>query len=391
MAETVAVKPEIIRWAIARSGVPPEDLAQVFPKLDDWQSGERRPTFKQLETFAQKTMTPLGYFFLDAPPEEKLPIPDYRTVGDRPVTRPSPNLLDTVQVMLRRQAWMRDQLIELGHGELDFIGSAKQAHNVVSVAARIRERLGLDADWSEAQATWEDALRTLRAAAERIGILVSTSSVVGLNNHRPLEPDEFRGFVLCDAYAPLIFVNGADAKSAQMFTLAHELAHVWLGRDALFNLVMTMPHRDEIERFCNQVAAEFLIPQHKLPQQWKEARGTEKPFHTIARIYKASPLVAARRALDLGLITKAEFFHFYQQDQAEWQRRKAAEKKKPGGPNFYDVQDVRLGKRFAYAVVRAAREGRLLYRDAYQLTDLRGDTFDRYADRLIQRVKDERR
>lgn len=391
MAETVAVKPEIIRWAVARSGVPPEDLAQAFPKLDDWQSGERLPTFKQLETFAHKTMTPLGYFFLDAPPEEKLPIPDYRTVSDRPVGRPSPNLLETLQVMLRRQAWMRDQLIEQGQSELDYVGSARQSQNVVSVAARIKERLGLNADWSETQATWEDALRTLRAAAERIGILVASSSVVGLNNHRPLDPDEFRGFVLCDRYAPLIFVNGADAKSAQMFTLAHELAHVWLGRDALFNLVMMMPHRDQAERFCNQVAAEFLVPEHKLPQRWKEARGTDKPFHTIARAFKVSPLVVARRALDLGLISRAEFFRFYQQDQADWQRRKADERKKAGGPNFYAVQDVRLGKRFAYEVVRAAREGRMLYRDAYQLTDLRGDTFDRYADRLIQRVKDERR
>jgi hypothetical protein len=149
MAETISVKPEIIRWAVARSGVPPEDLEQAFPKLDDWQSGERLPTFKQLETLAHKTMTPLGYFFLDTPPEEKLPIPDYRTVSDRPVGRPSPNLLETVQAMLRRQAWMRDQLIEQGQDELDSVASAGQSHNVVSVAVRIRERLGLDADWTD--------------------------------------------------------------------------------------------------------------------------------------------------------------------------------------------------------------------------------------------------
>lgn len=336
-------------------------------------------------------MTPLGYFFLDVPPEEKLPIPDYRTVSDRPVGRPSPNLLETIQVILRRQAWMRDQLIEQGQRELDYVGSIKQSQNVVSVAARIKARLGLTSDWSERQATWEDALRTLRATAERIGILVAANSVVGLNSHRPLDPDEFRGFVLCDPYAPLVFINSADSKSAQMFTLVHELAHIWLGRDALFNLVMTMPHRESSERFCNQVAAESLVPEHALPQRWKETRDREKPFHALARVYKVSPLVVARRALDLGLISRAEFFHFYRQDQADRQRRKTEEKKKAGGPNFYLVQDARLGKRFAYEVVRATREGRLLHRDAYQLTDLRGETFDRYADRLIQRVKDERR
>ena len=120
---------------------------------------------------------------------------------------------------------------------------------------------------------------------------------------------------------------------------------------------------------------------------------TAAPFKTIARIFKVSPVVAARRALDLGLITKAQFFAFYEQDQNEWLRRKAEEKKKPkaGGPGFYDTQDTRLGKRFAYAIVCAAREGRLPYQDAYRLTDLKGETFNKYASRLVQRMKDERR
>jgi Zn-dependent peptidase ImmA (M78 family) len=196
---------------------------------------------------------------------------------------------------------------------------------------------------------------------------------------------------LCDAYAPLIFVNGADSKSAQIFTLSHELAHIWVGQDALVNLIRTMPHDDETEQFCNQTAAEFLIPAHKLKERWTDAKATESPFQTIGRWYKVSPVVAARRALDLRLINKAQFFQFYERDQEEWRRRKAEEKKhRKGGPNFYDVQDVRLGRRFAYAVVRAAREGRLLFRDAYELTDLKGETFNRYAERLIQRMKDER-
>lgn len=392
MPDPVFVKPELIRWAIERSRLSSEHLSEKFPALDKWRSGERQPTIKQLESFAHKTMTPLGYLFLDAPPVEDLPIPDYRTVGDEPIDRPSPNLIETVQAMQRRQAWMRDYLIEQGHDELEFVGSAKQTRNVVSLAARIRETLGLNTDWAEIHATWEEALRTFRASAERIGILLATSGVVGLNTHRPLDPQEFRGFVLCDAYAPLVFVNGADSKSAQMFTLAHEVAHLWVGRDGLFNLIQTMPHSDETERFCNQVAAEFLIPGHKLAQRWDEAQATGKPFHTIGRWYKVSPLVAARRALDLRLIHRAEFFQFYEQDQAEWRRRKAEEqKKKRGGPSFYAAQDLRLGKRFAYAVARAAREGRLLYRDAYQLTDLKGETFNRYADLLLQRMRDERR
>ena len=102
-------------------------------------------------------MTPLGYLFLDEPPEEQLGIPDFRTKDDAPVSRPSPNLLETIQVMKRRQAWMRDYLIEAGQEPLDFIGSGVQTRNVVSLAVRIREKLGLEPDWAEVLPTWEDA------------------------------------------------------------------------------------------------------------------------------------------------------------------------------------------------------------------------------------------
>jgi Zn-dependent peptidase ImmA (M78 family) len=245
--------------------------------------------------------------------------------------------------------------------------------------------LALPEDWASRHSTWEDALIALRDAAEDMGILVAISGVVGLNNYRHLDPQEFRGFVLCDAYAPLIFVNGADAKSAQMFTMAHELAHLWLGYDALFNLINMQPYDDEREIYCNQLAAEFLIPGKIFTASWPEVRDDENPYQTLARRFKVSPLVVARRALDLEMISKTKFFIFYNQYQAEWQQQKL-HKKKSGG-NFYTTQNVRLGHRFAYAVVCATREGRLSYRDAYQLTDLRGDTFDEYAKRLIERMR----
>jgi Zn-dependent peptidase ImmA (M78 family) len=387
---TVTVKPELIRWAIDRSGLPADHLLQKFPKLDEWKTGEQRPTFRQLESFASTTMTPFGFFFLDNPPDERLPIPDFRTVGNTPIGRPSPNLIETIHTMQRRQAWVRDLMIEEGHGQLDFVGSGKHISNFRSLAQRIRQELDLDADWAEPLGSWENALRTLRNAIERIGILVFTNSVVGLNTHRGLDPEEFRGFVLCDSYAPVIFVNSADSKSAQMFTLAHELAHVCIGSDGLFNLVNMMPSNEEAERFCNRVAAEFLIPGYKVTERWDAAKATSQPFHTVARWFKVSPVVAARRALDLGLITKPMFFEFYEQDKEDWRRRKAEQRKKKSGGDFYRTQDVRLGRRFASALVRAAREGRILYRDAYRLTDLKGETFSRYSAIVLQRIKDER-
>ena len=387
---TVAVKPELLRWAIDRSGLPTDVLLAKFPKLDEWKTGERQPTFRQLEQFARTTMTPFGTLFLDAPPKEELPVPDFRTKNEHPLKRYSPNLLETIQTMQQRQAWLREWMIEEGSQPLDFVASANTAINFKSLAQSIRHRLDLDPDWAERLGSWEDALQTLRKAIERIGIVVFSNGVVGLNNHRPLDPEEFRGFVLCDPLAPVVFLNDADTKSARIFTLAHELVHVWLGQDGVFNLEKMMSATQEVERYCNRVAAEFLIPAYKLMERWSEAKATGKPFHTIARWFKVSPVVAARRALDLNLITKAEFFQFYEQDRADWLARKAEDRKKSSGGNFYATQNVRLGRRFSSEVVRAAREGRILYQDAFRLTGMKGETFHAYADIVLKRVRDER-
>lgn len=390
MAETIAIKPEIIRWAVKRSQLAMDDLVQAFPKLGDWETGDGEPTLRQLEKLAKKTMTPLGYFFLDTPPVEKLPIPDFRTIGDRKIGPPSPNLMETVQTMERRQGWMREYVIEEGQDPLSFVGSVKITASALPVAARIRNTLGLSPDWAESHSSWEQALNTLRGRAEQVGILVARTGVVGLNNKRLLDPQEFQGFVLCDDYAPLIFVNAADFKAAQMFTLAHELVHIWVGRGGLFHMPRTMPHDDETEKFCNRVAAELLVPSHTLLDRWPGVKHSDEPFQDLARAFKVSAVVAARRALDLKLITKKAFFAFYDEDHQQWKNRRARQKaEKKGGGDFYRNQDAKLGKRFAYAIVRAAREGRLLYREAYRLTGLKGATFSRYADRVLARMRNE--
>lgn len=380
MAEqSINVNPELIRWAIERSGRSLETLVRYLPRIGRWESGEAQPTLKQLEKLARKTWTPLGYFFLAEPPEEKLPVPDFRTARDEPVRRPSPNLIDTLHTMQRRQAWMRDYLVEMGHERLSFIGSAKISENIESVAKNIRRELGMSEGWAGRISTWTDALRVLREAAEGAGVLVVINGVVGNDNHRKLDPAEFRGFVLADDYAPLVFINGSDARSAQMFTLAHELAHLWIGEGGIFDLPDMQASGDRREVFCNRVAAEFLVPAAELKRFWPNANREAEPFQAIAKEFKVSPIVAARRALDLGLIDQPRFFEFYQAYQTD-ERRKAAKAK--GGGDFYNNQNVRLGKRFARAVMLAAKEGRLLYREAYSLTGLQGATFDKYAKEL---------
>lgn len=376
MSERVQIKPELFQWAQERSGIGLGDLCEKFPKYPQWLSGEAEPTMRQLEKFAAQTYTPFGYFFLAAPPEERLPIPDFRTVKDRRVSRPSPHLLDTIYAALLRQEWMRGFLVEQGEPALAFVGSRTMRDSPEAVASDIRRTLGLEPHWSRGLATWEEALRNLIQVIEGVGVLVMINGVVENNTHRPLDVEEFRGFALSDSHAPVIFINGTDAKAAQMFTLVHELAHLWLGQSGISDFKELLPSENAVEIFCNKVAAEFLVPANEMRAAWRDERGGEKAFERLARLFKVSPVVAARRLLDLELISRARYFAFYK----EYTKAAAQRKERPaGGGNFYLTLGSRLGKRFPAAVYSAAKEGRLQYRDAYQLTGLSGASYDRFG------------
>ena len=376
MAFRVDVKPELLRWARERARLRIEDLLQRFPKLPEWEAGEAKPTFRQLEAFADAATVPFGYLFLPDPPDEPLPVPDFRTLGDKPVRRPSPNLLDTIFDMQRRQAWLREERIEEGQSPLSFVGSATPDAVPARIASAMRRVLGLAGGWADLHGTWSDALRALRDRAELAGIVVVINGVVGNNTRRKLDPEEFRGFVLPDPHAPFVFVNGSDGKAAQMFTLAHELAHLWIGEAGVFDLRDMQPAPDPRERFCNAAAAEFLVPEDDLFRAWGEVSETRQPFGALARRFKVSELVAARRALDARLIGRDAFLLFYRAYQDD-ERRRAA--RQTSGGNFYATQNSRIGRTFAEAVVRAVDEGRLLYTEAFELTGLHGATFDRYV------------
>lgn len=378
----ITLQSNLLSWARERAGLEEKVLARKMGvKLESvvaWEeSGRLRLT--QIEKLAHVTHTPVGYLYLDTPPEEKLPIPDFRTVGDAQIRRPSPDLLETVETMQRRQAWMRDYLIGEGQDARQFIGRYGMDTPAGQIAADMRTALGLTQGWAENVSTWTEALTQLRHRIEEIGVLIVVNGVVGNNTRRKLSPAEFRGFAICDAYAPLIFINGTDAKSAQMFTLVHELAHLWLGEDGVSNLADFQPGTANIERHCNAVAAEFLIPGAELRASWAQAQTHPEPFKHLARRFKVSPIVAARRVLDLGLVAREEFFSFYRVYNAE-ERRIASER--DGGGNFWNTQGVRIGQRFGAAIVRATKEGKLLYRDAYRLTGLSGSTFDSFVEKL---------
>ncbi len=379
--ERINIQPKLFLWALERCGKTEDAMESKFPKIADWLSGKVYPTLKQLEKFAAATYTPLGYFFLKEPPEDKLPIPDFRTVKGQP-ERPSPNLLDTIQTMQSRRDWMREFLLEEGQLPLSFIKSVTLRTNPVKVAMAMRNILSLPDGWANKVSTWKEALRLLRKAIEDSGVMIVINGVVGNNTHRPLDVAEFRGFALVDEYAPLLFVNGRDSKSAQMFTVVHELSHLWIGYEGVSNFNKLQPVETKVEKFCNHVAAEFLVPS----SEFKKALGENQSesdhdlFHILARRFKVSPLVIARRALDIKHISKNRFFDFYNNHVKDSERdREIRKAKKEKEGDFWKTQGVRIGELFGSAVVQATLEGRLLYRDAYRLTGLKGETFDSYA------------
>ena len=375
----VNVSKDVLLWALERSDKTPTNLQAKFPKIMQWLSGEIHPTVKQLETFAKTTLTPFGFFFLSKPPVEELPIPHFRTINDDRTKKPSANLLETINIIQRRQFWLREHLLEEGQNPFSFVNSVQTQDNSEDIANYIRETLGLPKKWAASCNSWENALVYLRDVIERVGIFTVINGIVGNDTHRKLDYKEFRGFVLVDEYAPFIFINGSDYKAAQMFTIAHELGHIFLGSSAAFDLRNLQPANDPIEIKCNQIAAEFLIPSDELSEQWKTVKNTQEPFQRIARRFKVSVLVAARRALDSRLIDKNQFFDFYNKYKVDERRKKS---EKPKGGHFYNNQNNRVGRRFGLMVARAAKEGKLLYSDAFQLTGIYGKTFDKYISML---------
>jgi hypothetical protein len=363
----VAVEPNILEWALSRAGMDVASLPEKKSRrVAKWLAQEEQPTLKQLESFAATTMAPLGYFFLKEPPREQLPVPDFRTVRDTGLRQPSPNLLDTIYMMQRRQAWLREDRIEQGIPPLPFIRSTTPLADPAVVGQSIRRALKLVAGWSDVLGTWTDALSSFRDRIEELGVVVVFNGIVGNNTHRKLDPDEFRGFVLVDEYAPLIFVNGrADV---------HARTRVGSSLDrSRGSIRSSSPRTRQLE------GRNILQPRSRrgfdsgcrnggCVGRWGAAIPTTRTQVQGERDRRCA--ASARSRLDRA---RGVLFQFYE-TYFNAERRKPKSK----GGDFYATQRNRIGRVFGEAVGRAAQSGRLLYRDAFALTGLTPATFDKY-------------
>lgn len=227
------INPDVVYWARHRSQLSLSGLAEKLnisqQKLEDWEQGNASPAFNQAKNIAKKTHIPFGYLFLQMPPEVGMDLPDLRTIGSQSLAAPSPELLELVTTMRERVDWYADHLRDQGVDKNPIVGRFNLETPVDEIVADIRITLGVSLN---PQRCGEDEyFRLLVKRIEAAGILVMKQRTI--RNYRPLSIDEFRGFAIDDPVAPLIFINTADIKSASLFTLIHELAHIWLGQGGI--------------------------------------------------------------------------------------------------------------------------------------------------------------
>ena len=378
------ITPELLRWAVERSRLSIDTIAKkahIKPEqLILWEEGNAWPKFNQARNLAKALHVPFGYLFLSSPPEEKPALPDLRTVRDDYPSF-SPDFLELLSAVLIKQQWYKEYLQEELTEPLGCIGRFNLNAKVEHVAEDIAKTLAIDKKFRQQATSWDDFLRKAIHQAEDIGILVLRSGIVGNQTRRKLSVQEFRGFAICDDLAPLIFLNGCDAKAAQIFTLAHELAHLWIGESGISNSDIGKPtpnHKQQIESFCNSVAAELLVPKTQFLNDWQQNIPIQENLNTLVRRYRVSSVVILRRAYDLKKITTDNFFTYYKH---EISKHKPKAKSKSGG-NFYATLMARNSLPLTHTVVSAAFEGRLLYRDAARFLDVKVKTLDNIAYKL---------
>jgi len=380
VANTVQVSSNILNWVSTAVSLNDSNRAT----LELWRSGEKQPTFNQLEDFSNKTRIPLGYFFLNSPPIESLKILEFRTVDSLSLQNPSRDLIDTVRQMENVQEWMREYIIASQGEKISFIGSLDINGDVLMLAATVRKTLSLSMNWFEGSRTTEEAFKVIRQAISEIGVIVMLSGIVGSNTHRPLSLDEFRAFTLIDEYAPLIFINSTDSRGGMLFSLLHEFTHIGIGMSSLFNANLedsTFINSHEV--VCNAVTAEILVPISVFREKWQSTCSEiNEKIQSIASYFKCSQSVIARRALDCRYITSAEYRLLVSQARQITKSKPAS-----SGGDYYKTQASRIDSKFLFALNASLQEGRTLHTEAFRLTNTNRSTFEG----LISEVRGERK
>jgi Zn-dependent peptidase ImmA (M78 family) len=387
------IRPELLVWARHSSGYEIAAAAAKLKVAEDrlraWESGDARPTIAQLRNAARLYKRPLAIFYLPAPPLDFQPLRDYRRVPDAQLGKLSPELLATI----RRAHAVRETAVELRELADEPVASAPQLGQGTGdpegfgAAARDLLRVTL-----AQQAAWRDPRRALNAWVDAISgldILVLQAQSISIQ--------EMRGFSISSDLLPVIVLNGGDVPRGRSFTLLHEFAHVLMRADGVCDLAPQRQARgpaDEIEIFCNRVAAATLMPlvafraEPELRNPPTDGRWDDDRIRALADRYSVSQEAVVRRLFSLGLANwefvqdkQAEYRAAYEAFRDEEQRRRK-EGERAGGPTFYRMKVRDLGRTYIESALDAYHRRAITGSDLSEFLEIKLDQVPKLEEEL---------
>ncbi|GEO69206.1 ImmA/IrrE family metallo-endopeptidase [Levilactobacillus acidifarinae] len=392
----IPVKPDILKWVSNQSGNLLTD--DWKSKLEQWTKQEKQPTVNQLKQLSQKTKIPFGYFFLQNIPKEEIPLLKFRTINNYEIEHPSRDLIDTIVDMETKQDWLSNYRQKQGFPKNNFYAFSRHINNISQLsdpqkAQNILECLDLSIGWNFKKGVTKP-FKKLRQHLNNAGITVMTNGQVGNNTRRPLDQNEFRAFALADDYAPLIFINSNDSYRAMLFSLVHELVHLWFGTSELFNADLKLENNyinSLTEQDINQISEEIIFPKELFLQLWRQELTDDddqlQQVLDISKKFGASPLSTGIRSLHLNLIPQKVIGQLQDYLQNEYDHKKLANKESSGAPKYYVVRASRIDHNFVEDVNRSAKSGQTTYTEAFELLNVKNNNS---FNKLVNEVRGEK-
>ena len=381
------VTPEVMKWARESAGLTLDEAATKIGRpqheIAQWESGELRPSIAQARKACEVYRRPLAVFYLPSPPEDFDTLRDFRKLPRGVVRTYSSMLRRIIRTAVEHQNWVRDFLLSERMSPLPFVGSETTDTNPEELALAIREALGVDLTSQQRAASREAALSLWMMHAEKNGIFIFRHGLIDL--------EECRGFTLADPVAPFVYLNSGDALAGLLFTLAHELCHIWIQESGVSNSAdsgdFASSDDAKIEVFCNAVASEVLLPNEAFNSEWAKT-SSESDLKTrirhISGLFKVSEETVARKLLEQSRLSQAGYRSLRQEYQNRWEEIQTMRRKRlresPGGPSYYLTKVTSNGYAYTQTIISAYRSGSVSGRDAATLLDAKVNHLDRLGD-----------
>ncbi|MCQ9328019.1 ImmA/IrrE family metallo-endopeptidase [Pelistega suis] len=357
------INTDTLKYYVNRARISLSDLQESIKDIEFFLSGEKSPSFAQISTIAKKLNIPTGLLLLNKTINLDNKRLEFRTLHSTQRNDMSEELRDTILDMESKQSFLREQI----DYSLDFVGAYSIQDNIQTVATDICKLLNISPGFQK-EIQKDKILSVLKEKINSIGVFVFFNGKVGDNTHRPLSLDEFRGFVLADKKAPIIFINQKDESiNGKVFTLLHELVHLFIGTNEIFTIVDTGTFTfDKTEAFINKVTAEILLPEEIFSHAVAKLENIESDdnIKMLADMFRVSVLTIIRRLYSLDFISQKTFLLKNESFSTQFKNKK---KPSSGGGNYNNNLAFRIDKNFFKYVQQALQQQKISYTDAFRL------------------------